>query len=1265
MKNALAIILAALLLLTAVPVAAVQTDDNDIRLEEGTYVPNEVLVTFRSGAVKSDGGEAVGNAPVGEDYGDMMEAVSAEETAEAVALSETDILTASLGGGFTIEDTIVAGDTVYALVSSEQLDTETMIERLRRNSRVAYAEANAYCRSTDCDSYSLNDTLNSYLSHLNSPFAENKGGDKVDTFGRTEDNVYSLNAGTGWAEETDEKEIVVAVIDSGVNENHEDLSEKLWTNPGNIGLQGVHGFNVKENSVNITDTNGHGTHCSGVIAAQANNSTGVAGVTGDANVKIMMLSTGNSSADSNKTTAFCELGAFNYVLKAKQRGVNIVATSNSWGYNGQHYVKAFDDILNRLGEAGVINFIAAGNESQDLDIVSSAPTCSESPYTVVVGASDMYGRAAGFSCFGKSTVDLYAPGVNILSTVCYPCYFPNIDAAENRNKTTEYYGVFTPDTAVENNTVVPSTGGCDDSVKSFGAMEFHKQSAGELPDTARCEVKISTDRWFTKSDSPASLEVTIKDAQMGEEYYIYFPYKKNPATVSDKDTDFSLYVMDGYSEGNHPARVAGGEVVVDESGTCSLTGGGFASHLLTVEDIGKDVHMTVSPPYESNMICSAAELGDKTSGIGIMVTPNGDINDGQSHDIRFYIDSLAVSKPNAEISADSSYDIMTGTSMACPSAAGAYALLASIYPQEDGQSDKDYAAFLRTKLFSCVRHDDRYTDLCSTGGVLDLSLLNTNTPSLTDAVCDTQNGTITLYGSNLSSAYQLYYQRIAQKDSEPVELTDVTFSHDGKSLMINNASELFGTYTTFTLSDGSGTRASLSTFLTKGQKKLNEVMREWYPETLNTNETVQTHPFRELLTDTNGEKLYGYEPKTGVVSVFDGSRFVDCSGTDIRSAAKEYYRGRGFDDYELANHLEINPTETESPLTEGNKVYQLVSVKYSPYADIEEDECTITRFLASLDFTEASPRWSFSEISYPEGFFDVTWNLAVFEGKLYFIGCTFYNTLTPADTPQTVYSCDLSTKSWKREADFPVNMSSARITCKGGRMVVAGGILRIEGDGVTADQMISRGVYCLENGAWKCITEIPYVGRHENYGGGVMPRVEGAFTPVKNGVLSLNSSADGLGNVFLCGNDGVNQPVFYTVNDYLNSFDIKQTAVETRDGVYYASQISDNYQEGWALYLLPVSSGAYESSYAADILGDVDLDGDITVIDVTLIQRATAEMTELDELQRKLADVNGDGRITISDATCIQRYLAELNAPEGIGKPIPYATRKARLQDHD
>ena len=219
-------------------------------------------------------------------------------------------------------------------------------------------------------------------------------------------------------------------------------------------------------------------------------------------------------------------------------------------------------------------------------------------------------------------------------------------------------------------------------------------------------------------------------------------------------------------------------------------------------------------------------------------------------------------------------------------------------------------------------------------------------------------------------------------------------------------------------------------------------------------------------------------------------------------------------------------------------------------------------------------------------------------------------------------------------------------------MYVAGGILRIEGAGVTADQMISRGVYCLENGEWKRITEIPYVGRHENYGGGVMPRVEGTFTPVKNGVLFLNSSADGLGNIFLCGNDGVNQPVYYTVNDYLNSFDIKQTAAETRDGVYYASQISDNYQGGWALCLLPVSSGAYESSYVTTALGDANGDGHITIGDVTAIQRHIAELEPLTGIYLLAADVDQNGIIDIQDATTLQKFIAEFELPYPIGEPL-------------
>ena len=138
----------------------------------------------------------------------------------------------------------------------------------------------------------------------------------------------------------------------------------LWTNPGNIGLEGEHGFNFADNAADITDGEGHGSHCAGLIAAEANNGKGVAGVASGVNVKVMMLSksTVHSGGDADRAS-YVELGGFNYALKAKQRGVNVVAISNSWCNPGRGDI--YDGIVERLGEEGVITFFAAGNEHED------------------------------------------------------------------------------------------------------------------------------------------------------------------------------------------------------------------------------------------------------------------------------------------------------------------------------------------------------------------------------------------------------------------------------------------------------------------------------------------------------------------------------------------------------------------------------------------------------------------------------------------------------------------------------------------------------------------------------------------------------------------------------------------------------------------------------------------------------------------------------------------------------------------------------------
>lgn len=166
-------------------------------------------------------------------------------------------------------------------------------------------------------------------------------------------------------------------------------------------------------------------------------------------------------------------------------------------------------------------------------------------------------------------------------------------------------------------------------------------------------------------------------------------------------------------------------------------------------------------------------------------------------------------------------------------------------------------------------------------------------------------------------------------------------------------------------------------------------------------------------------------------------------------------------------------------------------------------------------------------------------------------------------------------------------------------------------------------------------------------------------------MVFIDSSVDGAGNVFLYNTaSGQITPLYYTTVDSLtDSFDQEvslsdttlehaHSAVTTRDGIYYVCQTGDDYNQGWALYQLPESSGVYESPFKDIIIGDADGDGKVTINDATMIQKYLVEFDMPDNFVLKACDVNGDGKVTISDATDIQRFIAEMDAPEGIGTPI-------------
>lgn len=205
-------------------------------------------------------------------------------------------------------------------------------------------------------------------------------------------------------------------------------------------------------------------------------------------------------------------------------------------------------------------------------------------------------------------------------------------------------------------------------------------------------------------------------------------------------------------------------------------------------------------------------------------------------------------------------------------------------------------------------------------------------------------------------------------------------------------------------------------------------------------------------------------------------------------------------------------------------------------------------------------------------------------------------------------------------------------------------------------QIISTAVYCYENGEWKKLPDIPYVGdsvRSSSPQSTVMQK--GACAAVREGLVFFNCPADGGGNAFLYRTDnGVCEPLYLTFTDYKANYSLFYSAVETKDGLYYIEEDSDQYMESLNLYLLSAESGAYLPDYQeAALYGDVDGNGKVTIEDATLLQQYPAEFSMPKCFILKAADVNGDGKASVADVTCIQRYLAGFAGGSGrTGKAI-------------
>lgn len=235
------------------------------------------------------------------------------------------------------------------------------------------------------------------------------------------------DAARAWEISKGSKKIIVAVIDTGADVKHEDLANNIWVNPGETGLDSkgrnkatnridddgdgfvddVNGWNFVSNSGDLTDNHGHGTHIAGIIGAEAGNGKGIAGIAPQVSLMILKYYDPKVAATDNLKNT---VNAIKYAVKMHANIIN-------YSGGGTEFSQEEYDAVEEARKQGVLVVAAAGNERSNSDKHKYYPADYGISNTISVTAIDPLTEVLASSNYGTETVDIAAPGQNILSTL--------------------------------------------------------------------------------------------------------------------------------------------------------------------------------------------------------------------------------------------------------------------------------------------------------------------------------------------------------------------------------------------------------------------------------------------------------------------------------------------------------------------------------------------------------------------------------------------------------------------------------------------------------------------------------------------------------------------------------------------------------------------------------------------------------------------------------------------------------------------------------